>query len=577
MRGKRVFLVGGLLSLVVAAGYWIAGSADEGLVPSGIDVTRGGGQVAAVPRGGKIQHTVVEAEPRTEVATAGVTIAGRCVDAESGEPVSGIRVTLSATPPPLRDGTPIVPLDVPQPEVTGPGGRFEFAFPATDWACALELDGAGIIPMYSEFAELAGDNDCGDIEVTRGCLVRGRLRDDLGNPLPGREVRIGGELVRGDLGGQDTKLGGDSRRRTIAFVPRSRNSADTAADGSFELGPLVSGLWGLRLRGHRGLSEGSELELFAGETTRWIDLVAEPVTEVITGRLEGGGVPVQGAKLLVSLPGSRVWSQDVAEDGTFTIERLTGEPGGFATISATARFHHRATRTHAWGESDIRIVLRAKPLLPIRVTAAATGNPVQGFGVRAIPLPVSGPGQTSLRQAGQQWNGEVTFAGMEFGPHLIMVEPIPRATATLRYVRFYSQGQPVEQTLASSWFVPVELREHNETLHIELERFARRQVIVQGPLGEPVDDARVQLVRSIDGAPVVWTTPLVTREKMQGFELTKAFLLQEAKTDARGRLTLGASPGEEYAVRVFVRSRAPVVVNDFEVADDLPPVRIVIN
>ena len=554
----------GAVLVVCASGYLLWQAPGGRLVPVDGQLTAVGNQadLGSDPEVDARERATAGQTAADEVRTvdsegAVVTILGRCVDSESGAPVAGVRVTLQAGAPVRRGVTPISDFEIPAPAHTGQDGRFRVEVPRTDWRCGLRLDSAGIVPASSGRKVLEEDLDFGDVQVVRGCLIRGLLVDESGNPVADRMVRIGRTLPWPDLRRVNVDPTAVSQLR---FSSSSFPSTSTGIDGSFVLGPVPLGRWEVELGMPRRLARETVIELFPGQTEHWVELVAEDVTRSIRGRLvdERGLVPDPVAVQAVLRSGERRLPV-VAADGTFVLEGFAWDVDGAAVeIITSSPFYEPFAEAFAWGATGVRVSMRALPVLPVRVTAAATGEPVQDFGLRVIPTPHPRVQETRPRATEQRPGGDVVCRGLQLGPHVVMVEP-------------------VDPAVAPSWFVPVEIAQVNKPLRIELARPVERQVVVREPTGEPVADARVQLVRAIDGRPITWTTPLLKREKMRGWEVNKAFLLQEARTDGRGRVTLRAEPGTEYAVRVFMWSRAPVVVAEVEMASGLGPLRVELN
>ncbi|MBI1291260.1 sigma-70 family RNA polymerase sigma factor [bacterium] len=122
----------------------------------------------------------------------GAELKGRIVS-QSGGPAAGVGVVLSS---PNRfeaeAGGYLVPIPAREEVRTNPDGSFRFSglHPGTYYLRAMVLDGAGFIEQRP--VEVGGEKtvDLGDLTLSNGRTLRGRLVDAKGNPIVGGDVRV---------------------------------------------------------------------------------------------------------------------------------------------------------------------------------------------------------------------------------------------------------------------------------------------------------------------------------------------------------------------------------------------------
>ena len=125
-------------------------------------------------------------------------VVGRVVDAQTGEPVRGVRLTLfpalapptgiPATSPLAAQRPPQAP--VPRPIETNAVGVFEFEqVPNGRWR--IRTQGTGYVAVFHDppFDVSGGRVELPEIRLDRGGVITGRLLDAKGNPFSGMLVR----------------------------------------------------------------------------------------------------------------------------------------------------------------------------------------------------------------------------------------------------------------------------------------------------------------------------------------------------------------------------------------------------
>ncbi|HEX2253971.1 MAG TPA: carboxypeptidase regulatory-like domain-containing protein [Thermoanaerobaculia bacterium] len=303
----------------------------------------------------------------------GAGVAGWVSDADSGDPLPGVDV--EAVPQGARLFEAVVAGLAPR---ATSGATGEFLLPGLapgDWE--IRFRRAGVAPAAVQVS-LAGESveDLGEVVLSPGVAVSGRVTDRAGNPRPGLAVRV---------------YAGDGE--TWSALAESHCDAD----GRFEGLRLAPGPYRVRVEGERPLlTQG--LELGPEERERELELVAGGVR--LAGRVLRGGAPVAGGSLhlLASddpgrhrgkliLHGAGTRSQtfglpttraagEVGPDGTFVLE---DSPTGWVEVTvqppagaATVRRLHVPDRAEAWIEIDLE-----GETLAGRVVDADDGQPLE--------------------------------------------------------------------------------------------------------------------------------------------------------------------------------------------------------
>jgi hypothetical protein len=142
-----------------------------------------------------------------QTPNGGARVVGRVTDADSKEPIAGVRVTLIPTRPPASPPTTAM-WTTPLTGVTDEAGRFvvDGVTPGRH-RVALQKQGYAFDPVDAEIIEVrAGQTMAGEMVLRRGGVLTGRILDERGEALSDVRVmalrRIAGRGDRmGALGG----------------------------------------------------------------------------------------------------------------------------------------------------------------------------------------------------------------------------------------------------------------------------------------------------------------------------------------------------------------------------------------
>ena len=456
-------------------------------------------------------------------------LSGRCVDA-AGAPLAGCTVALSgwssgreAEAQWLRDHEALPkPMDLPR-VVTKEDGRFSFSFvPPPPFQFSLECarDDMGTVGGRFRSVAQGAVMDVGDVRMERGALVHGRVVDQRSQPLVDAQVMF--ERVRALS---------DFAASRGTFSPRSHEVAVTRADGSFRTENAL-------LHGRYRISAAQTFDVSPNE----IELTAtsvEPITIVVqlpepTIGIRGvvtdeTGLPVVGARVAANGDDARlIAAASSAGDGSFELQQPKLAPNEVALVVDARGFEvAKSDAKVAWGAAGVALRVRRCAALTVRAIDR-DGQPVPRYQVRAIPFGKAAwsPLAADVRKRGPFEGGVAVIDGVRNGPHLLVVE-FATETAFARVLReFVMAPNTVVEVVAGP---PV-----------------ARAVRVVDASGAAVASAAVRLCdagsRDFANAQQVFAWDMWIRNAQS----LRALLVDEAKTDAEGRVVLRGEPSASY-------------------------------
>lgn len=375
-------------------------------------------------------------------------VSGRVLS-PSGEPLAGAEVALVPVSNPFSEAELDLPCwfasaeppDILARTTSAGDGRFEIAesppfadvrlegvFAGLEWSLIVRAPGCR--PLILEDAPGAGaDLDCGELKLTSGAGVRGRVVDGQGVPMAGADV----QLSSGPL---DESI---SYRASSAYFEVARTTTD--GEGRFDFAASFAGSPRLTVSHRAAVSElAQSIVTRQGETT---DLGTLTMTRGgrISGRvLDAQGQPLAGAQIYVAdgtlvfdpseeqdrpaVARSRLAQRPAFEssaDGEFVVE---GVPGPSAHLLVLAPGCDAALlRCVPAGADDLEIALQPEARLLVQVSA--TG--VDGVdGVEIVALRASGPTlggrPLALPVTHLGEGGEAVYSIGQVGPALTRVQ-----------------------------------------------------------------------------------------------------------------------------------------------------------
>jgi protocatechuate 3,4-dioxygenase beta subunit len=299
-----------------------------------------------------------------------------------------------AEPPPLAQG------------VTGRDGAFAVPFePSNDDPVRLRISGDETPPRLLGRLLEPGGADVGDVRLSPGEALAGRVVDERGGPVVGATVRLwaGSGGRPGDV---------------LTAVEPVAQTVTTGADGRFRFDAAAES--GNRLRVEApGLATVERQNLRGGA-------LARPVTLAL-GQLLRGTVTLPdrrtpAASAVVRYEGRSTtrWFE-VRGDGSFVLEGVPGAGSGRVVADAGERGRGGAPVT---GEAvdPVQVVLAPTATLSGLVVDARSGRPLSG-----VRLAARGEGATVLAQSDRE--GRYEMRGLPPQVHVLVVDD-------LRFVRW---------------------------------------------------------------------------------------------------------------------------------------------
>lgn len=395
---------------------------------------------------------------------------GRCVAAETGQPLSGCTVTFFGWPgndelialhgePDWKD---------PDPIVTGNDGVFSFDVPETlSYQFAIDCAAPGRLTRSDRYdTEIPGgtQHELGDVPMPLGAKITGVVRDESGDPVADAAITV-------------LELPMEIRRGTGAG-----NSAVGLSDdhGRFQFSDgIPAGTWkfwvnatGYTLVGKDSITVDPNLApvhlQLRVQAQRWIEgIVVDDAGQPVANAYVDGHDDADGWF-------GGVWTNS---KGAF---RIYGnhDAGGPVHLTVTDAGLEPTTteESYPWGSSGVRVQARRLLRTEILVREKGTGVPVEVYAVKCQPPEANSSDQTDARLGGSHPGGRLVVTEVAIGENLIQI--LPR--------------DPDLQPNAPLLFVAP--REEAEPLVIELERLSPLWVQVVTAAGVAVAGSQVGLL-----------------------------------------------------------------------------------
>ena len=452
-----------------------------------------------------------------DAASGGPTarFTGRCLVAESGAPIAGCGVKTSPDGPVLAH--------------SGPDGMFDLTTALDPSGKAyLRIEANGRTPRWGNLDSVrAGATEAlGDVRLSRGFLVTGRVVDTAGNGVTGHNVLV---------------FGVDSALRA-GQVGNSLVAGACAADGTFTFDqPLPAGDWHVQLLGSRRARGDGAFRVDADTGCAPLVIVVEDLHEITGVVVDDRGEPLHGVELTTEQGGIHATS---SPDGRFRLvaEQATSGATRVLLTDPTSWSPAFVPPTVDWGQHDVRLVLPRGPEVSIQVTDDR-GAPVTEFGVLFVPtardaFPVS-------RNHGTHAEGKMTLPTRRLGRHVLRV--LPQAQDLLA-----SEPQLLEVGTTAP---PVQ--------RVVLERLRQVGVDVVGADGAPIGAATVELVRRGDPSQGTDGHQDPHRRLMWNANSRSNELLSSTKTGPDGLGALSAPAATNgFLLRVRAEGHEPALVLD---------------
>lgn len=380
--GKAMPLVLGLVALAAIAFLLVADPLGLGLF--------GGGSDAANDEA--IDDLVGTDGPDTDGAAAEPSSAGaaglagrygagdmgairmRLTWVSSRSPLAGQEVTLYS-----RRGSEVAKLPSDAAGVV----MFSAVPPARGYSIEIIGDGFSPVTLQGIAVFPQATKDLGDIVLGKDVVIRGRVIDTQGRPVPGTAVSVN-TIVRG-LASKGMLV---YLAEQAASVPAPLQAATSDEDGYFTVSSLDDGMYTLLAR-HAGFATETEDDVIVAK-----DRGADMITIVlgdgasISGRVLGpDGKPIVGAQVMAVAGGRRMSMMRSLQremtitdaQGRYTIDTLRmGEQYRFGVVAKgfPPTYDVAETRVEKTQERDFNLVAGGN--LKGVVTDEASGKPVEG-------------------------------------------------------------------------------------------------------------------------------------------------------------------------------------------------------
>ena len=487
------------------------------------------------------ERTAAEPTATPFAADAACIVRGRCVD-EAGAPRAGVHARLSG-----RGGnTERIaawrllhgdPAEVDQRTETRADGAFEFRLASlSPLAFNLGMEGSGVAWWQCSWKELAaGTTDLGDVVLAPGTVLRGRVVDADGAPVPDANVRL-----------ERTPL--ETRDRGY----EQGASTWTRKDGSFKME------WALRAGDYtvgidEQIIERPTLVALTGDSEQYADVVLQRLSDADTIRgvvVDDEGAPVRRASIIpIMRDHGRIVGTD--SEGRFRLVRREGMPSRVRLWVREAGYEFAMTDEIAWGRTDVRIVVAKGKALAVQVVRASDGSPVEDYVLRVLPASNSrNPLECEPRGDRHHAGGREAVTGLRVGAHQVAVEPVDAGLAigVVRVVVTASGAAPVLVRLAPT---------------------RSRTVRVQRADGAVIAGATVRLVDPLGGNLTEVAAARALGE-WRTFTGSKGLVLTAATTGVNGEATLQAPDDRTLGLLLPGPGHAPHAVANVVFPDDGP-------
>ena len=470
---------------------------------------------------------------------------GRCVDGGSGAELAGCTATLRGNGPSSWESPPEV--------VTGADGRFEIRFaPPPSFAFFLFVEAPGRAKMLGRFSKLKAGTvtDVGDVPMSPGTMVRGRVVDEGGLPQPKISVILAGAdaTPRGKIGPQSH------------FELVSKPDGAIASDA-----PLPAGTYRIEVRPPVELVAPQAIDLAQGAEERLLEVkvrAASDADAIVGVVLDEFGKPVNGADVDYSprgYKGNTSWSITSDEQGAFRIQRVDQDRAKPVTVKASREgYDPPAVSIKAkWGTKDVVVVLRRGVAVQVVVRDGDTDKPLERYGVRCIRLTGTGASQrdsTRVREQAFHRDGIAELPRVARGRHLLLVEPEGEDWKghAFRQLEVTDSGEPPPPVEVTVW------------------RVVKKTVRVRRKDGSLVLATGVDLLRRLDDTPVDESTRAVSRDELTVAYDRIAQRIDSGATGSDGTIELAAPPHEKLILRVMGSDHAPAIKEvDFATAGSI--------
>ena len=351
-------------------------------------------------------------------------VRGRCIAPETGAPLAGCKLEFDGRPcnSELMNQYGKQDWKDPEPIVTAADGRFEIRFvPPPPYQHHLDISCAGRVPRTARWGPFKPGqvDDLGDVPLPIGYVVKGRVLDQAGKPVPLLSVGF-----------------------TNLPLPLREDAANDVRygfakdDGSFVVEVLLpAGTWPLRVDSDGcSLVAPAAVEVKAQAEPNHLVVRVQRMPSITGVVFDDRGQPVPRVYVQARPgAGNRMTSAWSRKDGSFTIYKRDGspdevrleidDPGPCEAVPIDGTF--------AWETHGLRIELPRALSFELTVVEAGTGKPIEDFAVKCHPAGKAGHSRfTDLRLGTEPHrDGKVIVDKVWRGANVLAV--VPRDPALL--------------------------------------------------------------------------------------------------------------------------------------------------
>lgn len=426
--------------LAALAGVWLW-TRSEGVTPA-IPTEAAGAGVATKPIGASEDPGAIaaplparEESPAPAPATPRILLSGRCIDAESGSPVTGCTIAIP-----------------PHEAHSDAEGRFELLLTEAKPNASLQVRSERHVQTWMHLGALAlrQDRDLGDIRLGAGVHVEGQVVEMDGSPIDRANVQF-------------------SRRDEVRFAPQTwqtarSSAAATDAAGRFRTQLLLAdGSWRVDAKAEgRIQTEPLLLDLAAGGPAPFVTIRMQAARSIRGRVVDEQGKPFDEVLVSAAAPGlpTSISTRPDA-DGTFCLYAPNATDTHTHLYVSTLPGVQRISgpSSAAWGDTGLEFVMRKSALANVTVRAFRSSDraPVQAFDVRLRHV---GSTHRHVPYPSRTTNGVAEFRQMEPGSYEVLVaaaDPALRARLLPRFEVAPGQPAAVEAVLdtMTPWHVVV--------------------------------------------------------------------------------------------------------------------------
>lgn len=503
---------------------------------SSVSANRSAEPPSATPAPGLRVAADRKAEPSsvTSELVEEIVMTGRVIAEENGAALPGAEVTIRGYPRHFGDEELPATWSVPEPQSTGPDGRFRLTFrPHAEVGANLRISIPGRIPVTASVDNLRPGIvvDHGDVPLIRGIEVSVRVIDDAGEPVAGYEVSLRGPKAW--------------PRTATGLGPSSGwDTGETDLDGRLPPRLLLPGRWTCSRWPEMGYTvmEPAVVELAANDGHRDLTFrVTRPdLDETVSGVVvDERGVPLIGCELFGAQRelGGRVTTRSRAggefffrapdpEDGPFYIQ-LDGDQHDQELLAPLEPIEI--------GTRDVQVVVRRIRSAPFRMSFVDEGGaPIERFSYACVPVHENSRGTRILARP-KRWYGlrlrrEAHYAGGVLqrddllpGPYVVFLRP---------------EGSTIPR-LFSHAIELVEGVEFDE--RVIMPTLEHWRVRVKDEQGDPVAGSRVEMLQAVGRTRIAADTHVYPQRAVfdRGVHGTYMVVVTgEGRTDGQGELEL---------------------------------------